>query len=117
MSTSKDFKTPLNYMDKTPFNVLWELVPQAADDTAFHYGADICLLSQFNAEQEVLFPPCTLLVAKKIDGEQPDENCHRRTAYTAGKRSYRKYMQKVDASEDTYQMPDDKSERTFVSIK
>merc|ERR1712039_41118 len=39
MSTSRKKETPLGYMDKTPFNVLWELSPQAADATAFHYGA------------------------------------------------------------------------------
>merc|ERR1712187_725981 len=103
MSTSRRKETPLGYMDKTPFNVLWELAPHAADDTAFHYGADIHLLSQFNEEQEVLFPPCTLLVAKKIHGRRLYEVCHRRTAHTAGKRSYHKYMQDVDPSEDTYQ--------------
>ena len=42
-------------------NVLWSLRPSRETDTGFHYGADISLLSQFAAEQEVLFPPCTML--------------------------------------------------------
>ena len=41
-------------------NVLWELQPRAQSDVAFHRGADIKMLSQFAAEDEVLFPPCTI---------------------------------------------------------
>ena len=41
-------------------NVLWELQPRAQSDVAFHRGADIKMLSQFAAEDEVLFPPCTM---------------------------------------------------------
>ena len=43
-------------------NVLWEVQPSPESDAAFHYGADISLLSQFAEEAEVLFPPCTYCV-------------------------------------------------------
>ena len=47
----------------------WELEPREESDSAYHCGADISMLSQFAAEQEVLFPPCCLLLVK-----DPPEN-------------------------------------------
>ena len=64
MSTSKNRSTPIEYMGGGS-NVLWELAPRTESDVAFHRGADIKMLSQFAAEDEVLFPPCTMLVIKK----------------------------------------------------
>ena len=45
--------------------MLWELAPREESDAAYHCGADISMLSQFGAEEEVLFPPCCLLVVKE----------------------------------------------------
>jgi hypothetical protein len=64
MSTSRNYHTPVDYMASSGTNVLWVLQPQPETDTAFHRGADIGMLSQFAAEQEVLFPPCTLMVVQ-----------------------------------------------------
>ena len=61
MSTSLLRSTPIAYLGDGN-NVLWELEPQLQSDVAFHRGADISMLSQFAAEDEVLFPPCTMLV-------------------------------------------------------
>merc|ERR1712113_1125144 len=48
-------------------NVLWELCPEKPSDVAYHSGADVGMLSQFAQEEEVLFPPLTMLVAKKVE--------------------------------------------------
>jgi len=64
MSTSKNMTAPLKYMEKGA-NVLWNLKPGPETDDGYHCGADIAMLSQFGAEAEVLFPPCTLLVVQK----------------------------------------------------
>ena len=64
MSTSRNRGTPIHYMGGDD-NVLWELEPcEEPTDSAYHCGADISLLSQFSAEQEVLYPPCTLLLVR-----------------------------------------------------
>ena len=60
-STSRDEAQPLAYMQEGGKNVLWELEAQPENDTGYHVGADVELLSQFAHEKEVLFPPCTLL--------------------------------------------------------
>lgn len=75
MSTSRNRNTPIHYMGGDD-NVLWELAPGeepgAESTSAYHCGADISLLSQFSAEQEVLFPPCTLLHVKgTLDAPPP----------------------------------------------
>jgi hypothetical protein len=62
MSTSRERKAPLEYMDGSAANVLWELQPGAESDAAFHCGADVSLLSQFAFEKEVLFPPYTMML-------------------------------------------------------
>ena len=55
-------------MSSSGDNVLWELAPEelhggslAETDSGYHHGADISLLSQFAGEEEILFPPCTIL--------------------------------------------------------
>jgi hypothetical protein len=56
-------------------NVLWHLTPRAPSQihrwrergTIFCRGADISMLSQFAAEEEVLFPPCTMLIISPGD--------------------------------------------------
>ena len=68
MSTSRKRTVPINYMDSKGPNVLWELQPRVESDAGFHYGADISKLSQFTAEQEVLFPPCTALMVQLRPG-------------------------------------------------
>ena len=67
MSTSRNMNTPIDYMvegegpDGKPINVLWALKPKSESDAAYHRGADISRLSQYAWEDEVLFPPCTML--------------------------------------------------------
>jgi len=61
MSASKNKHTPLHYMHEGHRNVLWELQVRPESDSAFHCGADISLLSQYGEEEEVLFPPCTMM--------------------------------------------------------
>ena len=60
MSTSRNKQTPIEYMGEGE-NVLWALRPSRESDTGFHCGADISMLSQFAHEQEVLYPPATML--------------------------------------------------------
>jgi hypothetical protein len=45
-------------------NVLWQMHPHGETADAFHFGADISMLSQFPLEAEVLFPPSTMLVVR-----------------------------------------------------
>ena len=62
MSSSRSRSAPVVYMlDESP-NVLWELCPAPETDSAYHCGAEIGLLSQFPSEDEVLYPPCCMLV-------------------------------------------------------
>lgn len=73
MSTSRSRLVPIEYMHSGP-NVLWELRPQPESDTGFHLGADISILSQFEGEQEVLYPPCTMLrVRSSAAGDGSDQ--------------------------------------------
>ena len=61
MSTSRNESTPIQYM-AGQHNVLWALHPQLQSDAAYHCGADISRLSQFPKEEEILFPPCTMMI-------------------------------------------------------
>ncbi len=61
MSTSRDKTASKAYMDKNSKNVLWVLQPKPQSDSAFHCGASIRMLSQFENEDEVLFPTCTMI--------------------------------------------------------
>jgi len=65
MSTSRDRNCAVDYMDQKGTNVLWVLQPKPESDSGFHHGASIEMLSQFSAEKEVLFPPCTMLAVKE----------------------------------------------------
>merc|ERR1712217_342629 len=47
-------------------SVLWHMLPQAQTGSSSHHGADISSLSQFGHEREILYPPCTMLVAQKV---------------------------------------------------
>ena len=66
MSTSRNRQTPVHYMGAGD-NVLWELQTKPESDAGFHRGADISMLSQFAGEDEVLFPPCTMLTVQPAD--------------------------------------------------
>lgn len=66
MSTSRNRQTPIQYMDSDASNVLWVLKAKQQSDAAYHRGADIKSLSQFAHEDEVLFPPCSMLEALPI---------------------------------------------------
>eukprot|EP00932_Pfiesteria_piscicida_P018621 SRR837773.5471.p3 GENE.SRR837773.5471~~SRR837773.5471.p3 ORF type:complete len:150 (+),score=53.34 SRR837773.5471:351-800(+) len=70
MSTSRNEVTPIHYMGKG-VNVLWRLQPSMQTDAGFHYGADISMLSQFCGEDEVLFPPYTMLRVEAATEEDP----------------------------------------------
>jgi hypothetical protein len=61
MSTSRNRQTPVGFMTEGGPNLLWQLQPKKESDAAFHRGADISTLSQFSEEEEVLFPPYTML--------------------------------------------------------
>ena len=65
LSTSRLRTAPIDYMDPTGKNVLWELHAIPESDSGFHRGADIDMLSQFAGEAECLFPPCTMLIVKE----------------------------------------------------
>ena len=75
MSTSRNRRTPVAYMAEGEHNVLWELQPSTASDIAFHSGADISMLSQYAGEDEVLFPPCTMLVCQESSIQKRGEEC------------------------------------------
>merc|ERR1712129_433065 len=64
-SASRNRMTPLRQMSVGD-DMIWELHPREPSDVAFHFGADVSLLSQFAAEEEVLFPPYTMLVAQQL---------------------------------------------------
>ena len=73
MSTSTSEKTPLEYMDTAPRpNLLWEIEGAAEDEVGYHCGADVAMLSQFEGEREVLFPPLTMLRVKQRHGALDD---------------------------------------------
>ena len=66
MSTSTKIQTSLDYMlegekDGKMANLLWRIRAKPESSGGFHHGADISTLSQYQAEEEILFPPCTIL--------------------------------------------------------
>jgi len=63
MSTSRNRRTPVSFMQGES-NVLWTMLPEGQTDSGYHCGADISMLSQYVSEEEVLFPPCTMLTVK-----------------------------------------------------
>ena len=65
MSTSKNQHTPIAYM-RPGKNVLWRLNATVDSDTAYHRGADISMISQFAGEDEILFPPMTMLMVLSL---------------------------------------------------
>ena len=62
-------------------NVLWQLAADAhggslaETDSGYHHGADISMLSQFAGEDEVLFPPCTILEVHVRAGKVKAASC------------------------------------------
>jgi len=65
LSTSRSADSSKEYLSASMPNVMWELQPKPQSDSAFHCGASIRMLSQFAFEDEVLFPPCTMIVVKR----------------------------------------------------
>lgn len=84
MSTSKNKNTPIHYMGKGS-NVLWQLHAQGETDDAFHRGADISMFSQFAGEDEILFPPMSMLqVLKSGPASEIAEELRPRSLSVAG---------------------------------
>lgn len=69
MSTSTKRDVPVRYMQGGE-NVLWVLHARQESDSAFHRGASVAMLSQFSDEEEVLFPPCTMLEVLEEGGAE-----------------------------------------------
>ena len=61
MSTSLNDQTLIHYMQSNSQNLRWEIKHGKEDNVAFHCGAVISALSQYEGEDEVLFPPLTML--------------------------------------------------------
>jgi hypothetical protein len=95
LSTSKNKKTPISYMCKG-LNTLWVIKPKPESDTAYHRGAEVSQLSQFASEEEVLFPPCTMLVVDR------DASTH--TSRTSGDTS-QAHTQTLSICDDDAQTP------------
>lgn len=70
MSTSR--QQLHGYLGPGDDNVLWKIQPSTERDDGYHYGADIAMLSQFAAEDEVLFPPCTMLIVLERPSDADD---------------------------------------------
>ena len=71
MSTSLGEHTPVHYMREAAPNLLWEVCAAPEDESGYHTGAEIAFLSQFEGEQEVLFPPFTMLRVQRRSPERP----------------------------------------------
>ncbi len=55
MSASRDERQAYEYMqEEGGQNVLWEITAMPENDTGYHCGADVEMLSQFAHEKEVL---------------------------------------------------------------
>lgn len=73
-------------------NLLWQLRPRPPFNigawrergTTFCRGADISLLSQFSYEDEVLFPPCTMLIVEAEPELEPEAAGCERAGAEAG---------------------------------
>ena len=70
MSTSLNNVTPIHYMRADTPNLLWEIEHAKEDNVAYHCGAVISMLSQYEGEDEVLFPPLTML---RVRNRRPHE--------------------------------------------
>ena len=66
---------PIEYMQPGE-NVLWRLHTRVDSDTAFHHGADISALSQFVGEDEILFPPMTMLQVLTLQQGEETDSAH-----------------------------------------
>lgn len=73
MSTSLNNVTPIHYMRGNSPNLLWEIHQGPEDNVAYHCGALISELSQYSGEDEVLFPPLTMLRVMERKGDAPDD--------------------------------------------
>ena len=85
MSTSRSRQAPIDYMSTTAENVMWALQPQCESDSAYHYGADISMLSQFGEEKEVLYPPCTMLQVQRLQEDESPSKTIKTFAELVGK--------------------------------
>ena len=70
MSTSLNSTTPVHYMRAGSPNLLWQIHATKEDNVAYHCGAVISDLSQYAGEDEVLFPPLTMLKVRSRRAEE-----------------------------------------------
>ena len=61
MSTSLDRAVSESFLGQNGSAVLWKIECSEESDDGFHSAADVSLLSQFPEQQEMLFPPMTML--------------------------------------------------------
>jgi Ca2+-binding EF-hand superfamily protein len=88
-------------MGRGHHNILWKIEAMDESDVAFHRGADVSRLSQFAAEEEVLFPPCTILQVVKLPNATSEAGGNGETTPRAGGRgepTLRKYLDIVESS-------------------
>ena len=66
MSASRDRERTTQYMQEDGENLQWEIWPEEENDTGFHCGADVSILSQFAHEEE--YAPSTHARRRTGDG-------------------------------------------------
>jgi hypothetical protein len=72
MSCSTDVSMSKKFMDQNGPNVLWNVHCSRESDSAMHTGASVSVVSQFPGEEEVLFPPCTMLRVERPMSKAPN---------------------------------------------
>jgi len=71
MSTSLNMETPMHYLQTGVSNLMWEIQHGGEDAAGYHTGVLVSMISQFEKEKEVLFPPLTMLRVIERPSEHP----------------------------------------------